>query len=337
MELVQNRGKGSTSGLSKQVVCHASSTIHQLQTKLASPDTATGNDVLLAILNLAAMECYESNFERLNLHIQALNRIVELKGGVDKLDFDGYLRLTILAYYELWGQARAMQPGTSKTTIQYPSHPFSAKLCKQISDLPDGFHEPMLERQLCSSVIHAIHLAFTSRIRSASDEEVSLDTPAPPSSAGYLCTNLLSTPELSMFERIICLGIIACIMHFDRSKVRYRVYKPYLQVQSQIILGSGIAMKIKHKSQQTLWIWAACLLVAQTQSGSLTSDLGHEVLSSVAEDIQWPQRIQMCRALFWDDLCQDELLANLKVEQRHKILGTSGSSVGQLPEPRLVR
>ena len=310
MELIQSKGKGSASGLSKQVVRHATNTIHLLQTALASSRDATGDNVLVAILNLAAMEFHEGNYGRMTIHMQALTRIVELKGGVDKLGFDGYLRYSVLAYYQLWAQFRASQAEPRKMIITYPTHPFSAELCKQISDLPDGFHEPILDLQLCSQVIAALHMALTSPTAPPPDKATSAplqNTSRTTNRAGYLCSNLLRVADLSIFERLICLGTIACVIHFDESKIMYRIFKPFLQVKSQALLSESTMLTVQAPSQQRLWVWAACLLVAQTQSGSWTSRLGHEVLQRVAGKSSWTERIDICRALFWDERCQDEM------------------------------
>jgi Fungal specific transcription factor domain len=312
MELVQNKGKQSATTLSKAVMRHATEAISQLQVKLVCEKDSLDDAVLIAMLNLAAMEFHENNFGRLNIHMQAITRIVELRGGVDRLGFDGYLGHTILAYTTLWQQMRLYHLHPPKVTIEYPSHPFSPEFCKHISDLPVGFQEPMLARQCCVTVIEILHNIFVSKIQ----EVVTVAIPYETLGESIIEIRYLQQrPELSVFERIILHGIIAFIIHSDNSKAMYRVLKPkFLQVQCQALLTQNKDLTAMHESQRQCLIWASCLFIAETQWGSWTSRLGTKLLANVADDMSWEKRLELCQDFFWNAGCTTELQWKIKHE-----------------------
>lgn len=305
MEVVQNKGKAFGSGMTRSVMRNTTNAIAHLKTKLISPTDGLNDNVILAILNLCAVEFHEMHYQnigRLNIHMQALARIVQMRGGPDNLGFDGYLRHTVFAYMTLWKIALQNQakPPLTKADLVYPTHPFSPDLCKKISELPDGFHQPILARQIFVLLIDIAHLLSI----------VSMQPPAEPGVLGNvsrICAWLILREEISVFERILILGLVAFDIHADESKVIYRMLKPLLQVQCQAVINSNMDLSVRHESHRNILIWSGCLLVATTQWGSWTSRLGNKLLSKVAPGLSWERRTTVARELIWDAVLNQEL------------------------------
>jgi hypothetical protein len=311
MELVQNMGRTNASGMSKSVMRNATNAINQIQQKLTSSTETMGDNVVLAILNLAAMEFHEHRYNgrgRLDIHMRALLRIVELRGGVDNLGFDGYLKYTVLAYKALWEQMKSTpESRPPKVIVKYPTHPFSPELCAQISQLPSGFEECILQGQLCTAVIDMIHELHSSRVDGQIPFPILKDTST---QAIYVTW----AEGLSLFESVIVLGIIMFVIHTDATKTMYRLLKPFSQVRCQALLSSGKDLSAQNRYQREPLIWASCLFLATTQWGSWTSRLGKQVMEKVAKRETWEEKIKICEGMLWGEEWSDEL--RLKIQDQ---------------------
>lgn len=309
MELVQNSGRTNASGMSKSVMRNATNAITQIQQKLSSPIDSLGDNVVLAILNLAALEFHEHRYNgrgRLDIHMRALLRIVELRGGVDTLGFDGYLKYTVMAYKALWEQMKATpESRRPKILVEYPDHPFSPELCARISLLPSGFEECILQRQMCTACVDLIHHLHSSHVDGHIPFSVLRDAST---QAIWVCW----AEGLPVFENIIVLGLIMFIIHADASKTMYRLLKPFSQVRCQALLSSGRLLVAQNKYQRSPLIWASCLFLATTQWGSWTSRLGTKVLGNVASGMAWEERIAICETMLWEEGWSEELRFKVK-------------------------
>jgi hypothetical protein len=137
------------------VLFHRAKIMTLLQERLASPDTATNDQTFIPVAALISLALTYQDWESFHSNLKGLRRMTALRGGVDRLGFEGLLR-TYVGWAEMnWAAYMAEQVARSKGSRlpEYPAHPFSADLLRILIKLPVGLQQEALSLGLSFQVL----------------------------------------------------------------------------------------------------------------------------------------------------------------------------------------
>lgn len=193
--------------------------------------------------------------------MKALRRITELRGGSDKLGWEGYIYTKMSQVEAAWTtfEARKTEARQAETRLTYPNHPFSPALCYQISKLPSRFRELALRCRLSLQFIGAMG-EILHRMK---DSNV-------PSSIAIISImeHVISRPEVTSLERILAIALISCCAF--KAKAREGI-PPSVEMSRQQHARSfppGRGMYSEGSPEADALDWAALALRATTTRDS---------------------------------------------------------------------
>jgi hypothetical protein len=216
------------------------------------------------------------NFQALVIHAEGLKRIVALRGGLDNLGWDGYLRSRMLQYeFYILSAASTVELISIRIEaavsareknlkpqqrLSYPKHPFWPDLCEKISKLPAGFRKLALTGMLSLSLIDFLG-DLGSQLR---------DDTRKKAVSGVLThsVTLFDIPELTVIEHWI-VGILLSFCIAIDGTVRgpgfvNPIHKVRVHAQvMRLVKNSDIA-----SCDPDFLAWAAFVLRATTEPGS---------------------------------------------------------------------
>jgi hypothetical protein len=117
-----------------------------IQRKIAGSEV--DDALLMAVCAAISYHLVYSNWTSVEAHLKALRLLVNLRGGLNNLDWQGWF-----AYVYSWAELRWInhlaqeapyQPGHRARVLEYPVHPYLPATCLLISKLPVGFQEVAL-------------------------------------------------------------------------------------------------------------------------------------------------------------------------------------------------
>lgn len=122
----------------RQSIAHYSASLRQLNEALASPDPAvsTSLDVVRAVLAFICHDYISGDLERWRFHVEGLERIIKLRGGVDTLNSDRAVRLMVF-WIDITG---------SLVTDSAPLFPIPQTFVPSLRSLPTKEPSPTLSR-----------------------------------------------------------------------------------------------------------------------------------------------------------------------------------------------
>jgi hypothetical protein len=98
-----------TGGLMPRAVMHHfNNAIAHLRTRLSSSE-ATSDIVILTILQQAGIQHMFGNHKPFGIHVQAVQKIVMLRGGLEHLGWDGYIASRVQHALAAWDNIQPMQ------------------------------------------------------------------------------------------------------------------------------------------------------------------------------------------------------------------------------------
>jgi hypothetical protein len=242
------------------------------------------------------------NFEGFITHAEGLRRIVALRGGIDNLGWNGYMKSRVLQYgfcillavsavnvigVRIEAGLLARQQRLQQR-LTYPRHPFSRRLGQKISKLPTGFHNMARAGMLSLSVIDFLEQLGSHLQENTSTKVVSSRT------AAYLM--LLDIPELSAIERWIASTLLSFCVAIDRILRGTDFGNPMhiLRVDAQVTQ----LVKEGHNTScdPDFLAWAAFVLYATTEPETGCRQWADQFIGSVTRK---ETREKELEALFW--------------------------------------
>ncbi|KIW71605.1 hypothetical protein PV04_03748 [Phialophora macrospora] len=159
-----NKSRDPASTDDPLVTLHQTIAIRQLRHEIDK--TAVPTDLmLLTVLFLIAVDVAIGQSSSVEMHRVNLARLVKLRGGLDALGYDGYVKATIKQFDDIYTFQHG--PGPLFRPIEYlplyPSHPFSRETQDLVGTIPEGFQRLALNQilpldviELLSRIAHAL-------------------------------------------------------------------------------------------------------------------------------------------------------------------------------------
>lgn len=215
--------------------------VTRLKEKMNDPETCADDAAILTNIYLMGAASRFQWQEAVNTFYLGNKRMVAMRGGLDKLGLDGYVKNCILYQDALGLQSvsddsdqlvfEGVTPNFSNGTVsqvstpkssalsplKYPQHPFSPGTCESLARLPPGLVDLAMHGYMCTDMIsiaeRLYHFAWQKRLILLEDG------PSEPMRELDRLSSRLSTPSEASpkrrIEQIICLGlVILCLEVF---------------------------------------------------------------------------------------------------------------------------
>jgi len=213
---------------SKLVLFHRGKALNLIQRKISGSEI--DDALLIAICASISYDLIYSNWTSVEAHLKALRFLVNLRGGLNNLGWQGWFAF-IYSWAELrWishlAQEAPYQPGHRAIVLEYPRHPYSPTICLLISKLPVGFQEVARTGSISLQVLTFLKRTFewskgyTIAMCNhwiTEESQYCLD--------GMRLENwvvvVLGSRNLEQDERLLCIGLLAYIISFDGQHARH--------------------------------------------------------------------------------------------------------------------
>lgn len=202
----------------KEVLHHHVKALIHLQEKLADPVLSMQDNTIHAILAIMGTHFFFGELDAHQSHLDGLWSLIRMRGGIETLGWSGTLRqaveiVTSFVAYSARRETPVPSPELAQSEIlnelDYPSHPFSPNLSETISQLPPGFTEIALKRNLSLQMISLlVDLHEQPQIPASKTT-----APSQPSQrhiyAADKCLQFLQSRSMPDLERMTCGGLLA--------------------------------------------------------------------------------------------------------------------------------
>ncbi|KAI1620730.1 hypothetical protein EDD37DRAFT_168030 [Exophiala viscosa] len=150
---------GTAHRLSLAAMYHLNVAVAAVRECLADPERCTSDIVLATIFPLSVVHSMTNDYAGFATHVEGVQRIVALRGGIDNLGMDGFLKISVLGTLQhaevlkrqhsqrVQDQAQGLTFHDDSVLV-YPVQPFSDALLSKLSMFPSGLASLAFESRL---------------------------------------------------------------------------------------------------------------------------------------------------------------------------------------------
>jgi len=262
--VMQHMDKSPELRMSTPSLYHSNRSVMRLRQRLQSVDTdeQTSDAVVMTILLLIAFYVTCGDFEPWSLHMKALRRVTVVRGGLDKLGWDGFLATKVAQVEAAWStlETRKIVDTQVESGLVYPEHPFEPSLCSQIAKFSTGFRELALQQRLCVQFIRNLEEVLR-RMEDANNAPSAVAITS-------VMDSVICKPELTTLERILAIAVISCCVFRARNR---EGIPPTVEISMQLHARSfppGRELCYGNSPQENALDWAALALRSTTGKGT---------------------------------------------------------------------
>ncbi|XTI93540.1 hypothetical protein V2W45_1499523 [Cenococcum geophilum] len=308
----------------RQSIAHYSASLRQLNEALASPDPAvsTSVDVVRAVLAFICHDYISGDLERWRFHVEGLERIIKLRGGVDTLNSDRAVRLMVF-WIDMTGSLvtdsallfpipQAFVPSLRSLPTKEPSPTLSRLAtrwhinCFASSDIMDVFLDLHRLTTLLTSYSTTPHGDIW-------QDELFVGLVANPITHALLSLpRFVEADERAFALREACrvgaMMFVACLrQQFDCYPDAVRPHKWTLQQLLQQSSGDDWG------ELYDLWIWLRVLEGLVVDEGEEMEEVAASLRNAMWKAaLSWEEVMRTARAVLWIDRIFDVRAENLK-------------------------
>jgi hypothetical protein len=257
--------------MTTQSLFHSNRSVIQLRQRLQAShiEDQTSDAVVMTILLLIAFHVTCGDLEPLLLHMKALRRITAVRGGSDKLGWEGFIHTKVSQVEAAWTTFEARK--TDVKQAERLIYPFSPALCYQISKLPSSFRELALRRRLSLQFIGMMEEVLNRMKDDNAPSAVAINS---------IMDSVISRPELTSLERILAVTVMSCCAFRVQGR---EGMAPSVEICRQVHarhfpLGRG--MYSAGSPEDDALDWAALALRATTNRDSTTWNWANQRINS---------------------------------------------------------
>ncbi|KAK5056571.1 hypothetical protein LTR84_012103 [Exophiala bonariae] len=289
-----------------------------LRQRLAAEGNQPSDAVIVTLSSLCGCDAMSTNYEVLDLHTRAIKRVVALRGGPDRLGFDGYLKMIVTGSQTFYNARHSnildnegLFPKIGKLT--FPVHPFDPSLCKAISKLPPGISEMCLSGLLSHQIMSLVgRITRWSRNMIEAFKEADmyrLHRLSTNSANVTLCGEFLHREDVSLTEQLLVLALICFCYSLDATRAMFWITNAYLQIRCRHLNNSHIEVTASTESHMA---WIGATLVATFELDSPAFLLGVSLTNARKKSIDWQANVRLCEQYFWNDALSLKLAAKIE-------------------------
>lgn len=254
-------------------------------------------------------------------HIDGLDRILVLRGGLDSLSAASeYVKHKVIGYvlgfcpfqvlmisrFRLYWLYKQMSLGTVPEFAQYPDHPFPPDLCIPISKLPDDLAELALDGCLNIHLIKLMAPVFNLGKTFKTSGRKDTDDLRRLRCLAYEMEELFSISDLTPLEQLLTVALIDYCITLDGQRRQHWLLVGACQINCTRILYTGFEYdNVPHD----LLIWIGSMYVACGEPSLQSARLGQKILSRCrkAKFADRQAILEACQKMVWDDFLTQKL------------------------------
>ncbi|ETN37143.1 uncharacterized protein HMPREF1541_08133 [Cyphellophora europaea CBS 101466] len=297
---------------------------------LADKDTEV---LLWTITILMALDVTFGSYESWKAHFEGLDRIISMRGGLESLNGNMYLKTKVIGFNTFWLYKQVVMATVQDTSV-YPKHPFPAEVCIAISKLPRELGDLALDGCFnCPLISLAADVCALSKKFQLDREKKSEDLRRL-KVLGYELEELLKGTGLKHLEQLVAAALVDYCVSMDTDRGLHWLLTGALRMRISHIWCKGVTYNKKHARA---YVWSASMLTACGETSSLTFKLGSKVLDLCAEreTLDRAYVLDICRQYIWDESLTTKLDSKLDFDStpsdRPKSLSKSPSPMVTLP------
>lgn len=278
------------------VIKYQSKAFMDLRRRLANEQDS--NVLLLTITTLMSIDITYGTLESLRMHMEGLDRVLEVRGGLETLNDEPYLKHKIIGYKHFW-LLKQMAHATAATTVEYPEHPFSSDLCVAVAKLPRDLSELALTGALNVALIRLAADVAAMHTKIQCQEQKQPEDLRRLKILAYELDELFKTSGMSELERLICGALIDYATSLDTDRSSHWLLVCTARMHLSGIWRNGVKWDSRHSR---IIVWVGTMLATCSEVGSLTWRLGTDILNTCSKHVTLSKvfMVDTCTGLIWD-------------------------------------
>ena len=282
---------------SSEIIKHSAQGVVELRKKILKGKTGVDDLAILTITSLMSLDMVTREVRNWKMHIEGLEQILALRGGIDSLD--DYVRYKVIGFQTFWLYKQMVISSATPKAV-YPKHPFSPELCVAISKLPAALENLALKGSLNGSLITLMaDVASISRKFSDGADKAREDLRRLYILA-YEIEELLTVTSLDYLETIVLLATNDFCLTVGQDRNTHWLLAGSLQCAASWLLQGAVAYEGQHHN---VLVWAAATLVATEEPRAQVARLGQKILGrcQAQRKLSRSDILFICRGFLWDD------------------------------------
>ncbi|KIX06294.1 uncharacterized protein Z518_04269 [Rhinocladiella mackenziei CBS 650.93] len=228
----------------RDVLIHYGHGLRALRLNMERSAAPDDDATILTVLLLLGIALIYNDFAAFETHLTGLRQLVEMRGGVDNLGWDGFLKTSIVSLESLWAyhenKKLNIAPTEAKIKLEYPRHPFPPDLCALIAKLPEGFGELSLVGVFSFQMIKILsRMSEWINQLQHGRQEGALRLGDPDGTyfkQAHSCLELIGLPSLSLLEKILCCALVACALEtYNKKPQQNPVHRRLLESLTEML------------------------------------------------------------------------------------------------------
>ena len=258
------------------------------------------NDVLLLTITvLMSLDIAFGSRESFKTHSEGLERILQLRGGLESLNYSPYLKAKIIGFQKFF-LTKQMAYATSVGRAEYPEFPYSSSLCAAIAKLPKELAELALSGKLNTALIRLTADVAVLQSKFAREGEKRPEDLRRIKLLGYEMEELLHLRGTSYIERLMAAALTDYTTVLDTDRDAHWLLGGAVRMNISPVWRNGVKWE---KQYSKVLIWLGAVLACSSEINSMTWQLGTDILGRCAEHetLDRAHTLKTCREFIWDE------------------------------------
>lgn len=261
--------------------------------------------LVLTITVLMSIDIAFGSVESLKMHAEGLDRIIQARGGLESLNGNSYLKNKVIGFQLFW-LSKQMALATTAVWPEYPEHPFSSELCITIAKLPRELGDLALSGVLNVNIIRLAADMSTIMTKINRDGTKRPEDLRRLKLLGYEMEECFKLRGMNQLERLICAALVDFSTILDSDRAQHWLLGGALRMNVSPLWCQGVKWEKKHSR---FMIWGGAMLVACSETGSLTYRLGSDTLNTCMdhETLDRESILKICKVMIWDEVLTEKM------------------------------
>lgn len=303
-QAMKQRTISGKSHKSNEILKHSAQGVTELRRKLLKGKDGVDDLAILTITSLMSTDLVLHQVSNWKMHIEGLERILSLRGGIDSFNND-FLKYKVIGFQTHW-LYQQMILSSAPPDLTYPKHPFSPELCTAISMLPGELSELALCGLLNKATISlmsdlAIIINRFHRTGTKAREDCRrLNLLA------YELGDLHDSKGSTYFEQLIAMAATEFSISVGEDRKNHWLLCGTVQMTASTLLQHPVEYEDRFHN---VLIWVAAVFLATGEPQSQTVKYARKILTRCQKKkpLYEAEVLKICGKYVWDDFLTPKL------------------------------
>ena len=302
-EAMKQRTLTGNAQKSNEIIKHSAQGVVELRKKILKGKTGVDDLAILTITSLMTLDMVTREVRNWKMHIEGLEQILALRGGIDSLD--DYIKYKVIGFQTFWlYKQMVISSGTPEAV--YPRHPFSPELCVAISKLPIALEKLALKGTLNKSLITLMADVASICQKYSDGADKAREDLRRLYILAYEMEELLTVTSLDYLETVVLLATNEYCLTVGQDRKTHWLLVGSLQCAASWLMQGPVAYEEQHHN---VLVWAGATMIATEEPQAQVARLGRKILSRCQTQRQMSRSdiLLICHRFLWDN-CLTTLL-----------------------------